>query len=44
MAEVIIRGIKDYGLFHSSHFMMDAIIEGTKQGLPSIKDYLDSRM
>ena len=44
MAEVIFRGIKDYGLFHSSHFTIDAVTEATRQGLPSIKEYLESQM
>ena len=43
MAEVILRGIKDYGLLHSSQFIVDAVIEATSQGLPSIKEYFESQ-
>ena len=43
MGEVLFRGIKDYGLLHSSHFTVDAVIEATFLGLGSMKDYLDAR-
>ena len=44
MVEVIFRGIKDYGFLHSSHFITDAVIEATRQGLPSMREFLDARL
>ena len=44
MAEVLFKGIKDYGLLHSSLFNIDAVIEATRQGLGSMKVYLDARI
>ena len=44
MAEVIFRGIKNYGIMHSSQFISDAVIEATRLGLYSIKDYIDLRL
>ena len=44
MAEVIFKNLKDYGFMHSSHLINEAIIQATKLALPSIGDYLDSRL
>ena len=44
MADVIFKYISDYGYMHSSSIIHEAIIEATKISLPSIGDYLDSRM
>ena len=44
MVEVIFCSIKDYGFLHSSHFITDAVIEATRQGLPSMREYFDARL
>ena len=44
MVEVIFDGIKDYGFLHSSHFITDAVIEATRLGLPSMREYFDARL
>ena len=44
MAEQIFLGMKDYGFMHSSHFTTAAVIEATRLGLPSMKEYLDQRL
>ena len=36
--------MKDYGFMHSSHFTTAAVIEATRLGLPSMKEYLDQRL
>ena len=44
MAEVLFKGIKDYGFMHSSHFISEAVIKATSLGLNSIKKYLDFQL
>ena len=34
----------NFGMMHSSHQIIDAIIAGTRLGLPSVKSYLESRI
>lgn len=43
MAEVIFDGIKGYGLLHSSQFVSAAVIEATRLGLTSIREYFELR-
>ena len=43
LASLIFENIKDYGLLHSSQQIIDAVIEGTRLGLPSVKVFLESR-
>ena len=44
MADIIFRNIKDYGYMHSSSIIHEAVIEAIRLGLPSIGEYLESRM
>ena len=44
VAEEILRGIKDYGYCHSSHFLSEAIIIAIEENLSSVLDYLDARL
>ena len=44
MAEVILKGMKNYSFMHSSHFTKDAVIEATRLGSKCMGDYLDLRM
>ena len=44
MADQIFLGMKDYGFMHSSHFTTAAIVEATKLGLPSMKEYFELRL
>ena len=43
MANVVFRGILDYGLLHSSQFITDAVIEAVRIGLPSVRDFFEAR-
>ena len=44
LAGIIFDNIKDSGLLHSSQQVMDALIAGTKLGLPAVMEYLESRL
>lgn len=44
MAEVIFKYVKNYGFLHSSPFINDAIIKAIEMSLPSIGDYMESRL
>ena len=44
LADVFLRSIMDYSLLHCSLTITDALIEGTRLGLPAVKSYLDSRV
>ena len=44
MANIIFNNIKGYEYMHSSQIVHEAIIKATRLGLPSIGDYLESRM
>lgn len=44
LAGIIFENIQDYGLLHSSPQILDAVIEGTRLGLPSVKNFIESRM
>ena len=44
MAEVIFKGIKDYGFMHSSYQVTEALILATKVALPGVAEYLESRL
>lgn len=44
MAEVIFKYIKEYSFLHSSPFINDAIIKAIEISIPSIGDYLESRL
>jgi len=44
MADVIFEHITDYGFMHSSFQITEAVIQGIKLALPSIGDYLNSRL
>ena len=44
MAEVIFNNIKDYGFMHSSQLINEGVIQAIKLNLPSLGDYLDSRL
>ena len=44
MAEVLFKGIKNYGFMHSSHFISEAVTKATSLGLKSIKKYLDFQL
>ena len=44
MADLIFKNIKEYGYMHSSSIIHEAVIEAVRQGLPSIGEYLESRM
>ena len=43
MADVVFRGIQDYGLLHSSQFITDAVIEAVRIGLPSVREFFEAR-
>ena len=43
MADVLFRGIQDYGLLHSSQFITDAVIEAVRIGLPSVREFFEAR-
>lgn len=44
MANLIFERIKDYGIMHSSHAITDSILKAITKSLPSISDYLESRI
>ena len=44
MAEVIFSNLKHYGNMHSSSLINEAIIGAIKIGLPSVGEYLESRL
>ena len=44
LAGLIFENIKDYKLLHSSKQIIDAVIEATRIGLPSVKGYLEGRI
>ena len=44
MAEIIFSNIKNYSYMHSSQIIHESIIQAVRIGLPSIGDYLESRM
>ena len=44
MAEVIFSYLCEYGFMHSSSLINEAIIHAIEMSLPSIGDYLDSRL
>lgn len=44
MADIIFKNIKEYGYMHSSSNIHEAVIEAVRQSLPSIGEYLESRM
>ena len=44
LADAILENIMNFGLMHSSHQIIDALIVGTRLGLPSVKSYLESRI
>ena len=44
MAEVILKGMKNYSFMHSSNFTKDAFIEATRLGSRCMSNYLDQRM
>ena len=44
LADAILENIMNFGMMHSSHQIIDALIMGTALGLPSVKSYLDSRI
>ena len=44
MAEFIFTQIKDYGFMQCSYFITNAVIAATELGLPSMLEYLDSRL
>ena len=44
LADVILDGIQHYEALHSSHQIIDSLIEGTRLGLPAVKNYMESRV
>ena len=44
MAEIIFKNIKKYDYMHSSQILHESVIKATRLGLPSIGDYLESRL
>ena len=42
LADAILENIMKYSMMHSSNQIIDALIEGTRLGLPSVKSYLES--
>lgn len=44
MADVIFKYIKDYDFMHSSQLIKEGVIKAVEIALPSIGDYLDSRL
>ena len=44
LAGLIFENIKDYKILHSSKQIIDAVIEATRIGLPSVKGYLEGRI
>ena len=44
MAEIIFMNIKHYAYMHSSQIVHEAVIKATYLGIPSIGEYLESRM
>jgi len=44
LADVLLENIKEYGLLHCSQSITDALIVGTRLGLPAVKSYLESRV
>jgi len=44
MADLILENLAEYGVLHSSQQILDAVIQATRIGLPSIKLYLESRL
>lgn len=44
MAEVIFSYLKSYGMMQSSSLINEAIIQAVKIGLPSVGEYLESRL
>lgn len=44
MADIIFKSIKEYSYMHSSQVIHQAVIEAVRIGLPSIGEYLESRM
>ena len=44
LADVILENIQNYRLLHSSQSILDALILGTRLGLPNVKTYLESRI
>ena len=44
LANVLLDNISDYGILHCSQQIIDALIVGTRLGLPSVKIYLESRI
>lgn len=44
MASAIFENLCDYSFMHSSYFLTESIIKGIEEQLPTIGDYLDSRL
>lgn len=44
MADVIFKHIKDYGFMHSSQLINESVIKALELALPSIGDYMESRL
>ena len=44
MANCIFKNLTSYGFMHSSYQITEAIITATRRSLPSIGEYLDSRL
>lgn len=44
LTDIMLSNIADYGFMHSSQMISLALIEGTRQGLPAVKTYLESRV
>ena len=44
MADEIFKHITAYGIMHSSQLIGDAVIKALEMALPSIGDYLESRL
>ena len=44
MADEIFRGIKDYGYYHSSQYISDAVIKAIHENISSVIEYLSARL
>ena len=44
LSDVFLSNIANYSFMHCSQSIVDAIIQGSRIGLPAIKTYLESRI
>ena len=44
LADIMFKYVAEYGFMHSSYFMTTTIMKALKVNLPSIGEYLDSRL